>query len=430
MGVVCALLMQSRSGDMAITSTSFLLALALLALSTLSSAVLESDSFEDVDRIVPDSGLSQAYEGTSDLETQFDRLQSQMQAGAEITPAVKKTVLDMLKLIPDLTKAITEANTAEQSELNEEAKVIKAANTNGQEVRKSLLQSAKTYQDAIGRFNTFAGDLTTEAKSHVSAVTRYEKAVSAKTTECCERDQRKQTDSIIYTSPYAECDFAKSTVQQCEAAAVADVQAKVSKFQAAHKLYTIKATRCTSSTARVKSLKLDVVKAKAVCNNMIGKLVAIRAGLSSGKHANRKADRFNGLNMLKQQWATDEKTFHKQFGDASKGFKAKASRIQVTAANRQKEFASTKLIECMLKKFADGGNKLDSEATKECKDNLKPNPNLVLKMPRVPKAIVWKAPEFKPLLDISKDENKCFQTAKAMKGAKCTVTPPRKPTCS
>merc|ERR1712166_920907 len=137
--------------NMGQTSASFLWAFALLALLSV------VNSFEEVERIVPESSLSQAQERINDLQsqftrlqgllatsspvvepisvvqaeerignlqTQFVRLQNQMQAGAKITPGVKKTVENMLRLIPDLTKAITEARTAEQSESNEQAKIV------------------------------------------------------------------------------------------------------------------------------------------------------------------------------------------------------------------------------------------------------------------------------------------------------------------
>merc|ERR1712166_16883 len=429
--------------NMGQTSASFLWAFALLALLSV------VNSFEEVERIVPESSLSQAQERINDLQsqftrlqgllatsspvvepisvvqaeerignlqtqfiqaqqrigylkTQFIRLQNQMQAGAKITPGVKKTVENMLRLIPDLTKAITEARTAEQSELNEQAKIV--VESEGKDVRSSLLESAKTYQDAIGRFNTYAGFLSKRASSHVKAIAKYKSSLSADMFMCCTQEQAlffkskgsEYENTVAFSSSYAKCDVTQKMTKKCNKFTTADIQHG----------------GCTSMEEIPKKARSKVLETEASCNNMVAAVAAERIGLDSGMAA------------VKNQWAKDKKFYQKKFDQASKNFQTVASKVGKTVSSGQKEWASVKLIECMLKKFADG-SKLDSETQKECKKNLKPNPNLTLVMPKPNQAPDWKTPTFEPLLEdhISKDTSDCAKTMDTASTTKlCTVT--------
>jgi len=386
--------------------------------------VAAGEQLQDV--IVPESSdivLAEvdleAGASVSNLQKQFDALQAKLKAGAKITPQVKSTIDTMISLVKgEIEPAIKEAKATDQQLINLEAKKNEDLNTQAAGQIQVFEATAKTIRSNIAAHNRLAEKWAGVGAKHVKQVSSYEGAVLRKTKRCCEKRNAAVPD-VEYTPPYAECDYDKSTAEQCLSTAASQLDAAIkSKFESGEKEYRELDKDCTRQGNLVKMERTALDKQIRQCDTAAADCKA------------KEDDVSKALPGFNTDWSNAHLKYKGLFRLNTLSYRTEKEKIEKQERHRNNEWDSTQKIKCMLVHYAAGTGKFDQKSLNQCNQKID-HSFLKINYPAEPPAQSWNKPKFATLTVTTESEKKCHLKEKADEKAdepdRCTIVPAKKP---
>merc|ERR1712072_602494 len=181
------------------------LVLLLAALSACAWAA--PHKFMETDVLVPETVAVQLPDTIATLKEQFNTLQVQLKAGAEVTPGIKATIDKMVTMVNSrIEPAIKEAHHADQTQLNTKMAAIQSRDDAFTEADKLLQQDADNVRALIDDEQAKSKVWENQAAKFTGAQDEYLSQYTTQTTSCCNRDNAAVLD-VEYVPAYAACDY-------------------------------------------------------------------------------------------------------------------------------------------------------------------------------------------------------------------------------
>merc|ERR1712072_1065521 len=387
------------------------LVLLLAALSACAWAA--PHKFMETDVLVPETVAVQLPDTIATLKEQFNTLQVQLKAGAEVTPGIKATIDKMVTMVNSrIEPAIKEAHHADQTQLNTKMAAIQSRNDAFTEADKLLQQDADNVRALIDDEQAKSKVWENQAAKFTGAQDEYLSQYTTQTTSCCNRDNAAVLD-VEYVPAYASCDYKnQDTSGGCAdraRKAVSDVV--TSPFTDGLKLYRSLRKKCKELTISMNNAEADTTKKFGQCG--------------TDRTAAQDAAKLASAQQARMQAAWDSQTaqYAKDYAKLMKAYTDKEAVVKSDEADRVQEWGAVKTITCMLVNYKKGGG-FNEEAEQSCKDSINTAGVVDIGYPAV---VAEKQPHLKPFEDQADDSayaTLCDARA-AAPAFTCTVGEPR-----
>merc|ERR1712166_757882 len=298
----------------------------------------------------------------ADLQKQYSTLQVDLQSKtyAQVTPAVKNTISQMIVIIQtEIEPVFPENHRLDQAELDTSMQAIKEYVIAQQEKQNFLFKRAKGLSGKIKEHNAMVPQWTVAAKAFQAADKKWTDTFVDREVTCCAKAKAGVTDRA-YLEPFARCDFKSKDADSCVDRAEKSVEEYTAdKFSKGLKLYKGLTTKCAYLVAEEPKTHAAFISADNACDSV-------------ARNARSTAVYIRGAK-------TDTKISHEE-------------------KERQQEWTSVQVIKCMLTNYQTGGG-FDDKSLKKCSGKAADIEDLKLDhlVGQIPKRIKWVPQTFKGL---------------------------------
>lgn len=354
------------------------------------------------------------------LKKQFAALQSQIQAGVQVTPAVQRVIDQMIDmLINDVEPGIQQAHLADQQAISTTHQIIVGFNLDYAGKRKVLDTELASIQRDIDRHNVAAQKWSNAATAFLNAIKKYEQDVSDKTHTCCDKQQAAKV-ATEYTPAYATCDYTSKDAGKCTDVAKANVAAAVqADFNHGLTRYKDLVKGCASYTETVAASLVDYNHKNNHCDDSQADCLERQTAIALKKK------------VFDKDWADTSSAYKTGIKKREGDYSTLSAKVQGQEKDRKNEWQSTQEIKCLLKAYVAGGT-FDEATINSCKGKIK-TVHLVVTYPKVPAQVQWPAYKYHTMTDTKPIADHCQEKEKADEDAdeKCRFVPNvADPTCT
>merc|ERR1712072_1080132 len=385
----------------------------LVVLAAALSALAYAAPTLNPDAVVPEEMVqtrTQVASSVALLKKQFSELEVQLKSGANVTPAVSKTLDKMIDMVnDDIEPAIKEAHSADQDELDSKMGIIVDFNDDNYAKREILYNEFASINDDIDMHNTAAQKWDNAASAYSASVDLYEKTVKEKTDTCCDK-QQAAVGAIEYTPAYASCDYTSADAHKCTDVATGNVATAVNAdFSHGLKRYRDLVHGCKTKTSEVASTGADMNSKDKHCDDSQADCIARQGAIADKK------------SQFESDWKTTTTDYAAGIAEREKTFNDAATRVHKDESDRHNEWGSTQEIKCLLRAYQAGGT-FDEAQMNICKDGIT-TADLVIHYAPVPAQVQWPLDDYDDMTDTSPYADTCQRVEAADEAAdtRCNI---------
>jgi len=285
------------------------------------------------------------------LKKDFAKLQSQLQAGAKVTPGVAATIQKLIDMVNnEIEPAIDEAHAADQKMLEADHQALLDLNDAYVAQRDALLANAADIRASQNAFNVDVGEWKKATEDYTLAAQVYVATYNKRNDVCCQKDNAGVLD-VVYTPAYYACDFTNDdTADNCISDADNSIASfTVDHFAAGKSKYDDLFTRCNKLKEDFQLATTDLSNKDEACDGKRDDATNLEDKISSDRST------FDPL------WADSVSNYNDGWTKSLNKFDATVSRVHRDEADRHSEWKSTQEIECMLKAYQNSGTFNEAE---------------------------------------------------------------------